>query len=110
MALSLLHSPTLTSTHDHRKNHSLDYMGIVNGTTNYILTRMTAEGAEYEDVLKDAQRLGLAEPDPTADVEGYPPASAMQPPSCSSSPVPRATQKPTHHLYFAKSFPLTPEI
>ena len=46
-------------------------MGIVNGTTNYILTRMAAEGAEYEDVLKDAQRLGLAEPDPTADVEGY---------------------------------------
>ena len=46
-------------------------MGIVNGTTNYILTRMAAEGAEYEDVLKDAQRLGLAEPNPTADVEGY---------------------------------------
>jgi len=46
-------------------------MGIVNGTTNYILTRMAAEGAEYEAVLKDAQRLGLAEPDPTADVEGY---------------------------------------
>ena len=45
-------------------------MGIVNGTTNYILTRMAAEGAEYADVLKDAQRLGLAEPDPTADVEG----------------------------------------
>ena len=46
-------------------------MGIVNGTTNYILTRMAAEGAAYETVLKDAQRLGLAEPDPTADVEGY---------------------------------------
>ena len=46
-------------------------MGIVNGTTNYILTRMAAEGAEYEAVLKDAQRLGLAEPDPTADVEGF---------------------------------------
>ena len=46
-------------------------MGIVNGTTNYILTRMAEEGAEYEAVLKDAQRLGLAEPDPTADVEGY---------------------------------------
>lgn len=44
--------------------------GIVNGTTNYILTRMTQEGAEYADVLRDAQRLGLAEPDPTADVEG----------------------------------------
>ena len=52
-------------------NHIEQMMGIVNGSTNYILTRMTAEGAEYEDVLKDAQRLGLAEPDPTADVEGY---------------------------------------
>ena len=45
-------------------------MGIVNGTTNYILTRMTAEGAEYETILQDAQRLGLAEPNPEADVEG----------------------------------------
>ena len=52
-------------------NHIEQMMGIVNGTTNYILTRMAAEGAEYEDVLKDAQRLGLAEPNPTADVEGY---------------------------------------
>ena len=52
-------------------NHIEQIMGIVNGTTNYILTRMAAEGAEYEDVLKDAQRLGLAEPNPTADVEGY---------------------------------------
>lgn len=46
-------------------------MGIINGTTNYILSRMSREGAAYEDVLADAQRLGLAEPDPTADVEGY---------------------------------------
>ena len=45
--------------------------GILNGTTNYILTRMANEGAAYADVLADAQRLGLAEPDPTADVEGY---------------------------------------
>ncbi len=52
-------------------NHIEQIMGIVNGTTNYILTRMASEGAEYEDVLKDAQRLGLAEPNPTADVEGY---------------------------------------
>ncbi|MBQ2084355.1 MAG: homoserine dehydrogenase, partial [Firmicutes bacterium] len=44
--------------------------GIVNGTTNYILTRMAAEGASYEDVLKDAQALGFAEADPTGDVEG----------------------------------------
>ena len=44
--------------------------GIVNGSTNYILTRMSKEGAEYADVLADAQRLGLAEPDPASDVEG----------------------------------------
>jgi len=46
-------------------------MGIVNGTTNYILDRMDAEGAEMADVLSEAQRLGYAEADPTADVEGY---------------------------------------
>ncbi len=46
-------------------------MGIVNGTTNYILDRMDTEGAEFADVLADAQRLGYAEADPTADVEGY---------------------------------------
>jgi homoserine dehydrogenase len=51
-------------------NHIDQMMGIVNGTTNYILTRMAAEGAEYDTVLKDAQRLGLAEPNPEADVEG----------------------------------------
>ncbi len=46
-------------------------MGIVNGTTNYILDRMDTEGSEFADVLADAQRLGYAEADPTADVEGY---------------------------------------
>jgi homoserine dehydrogenase len=46
-------------------------MGIVNGTTNYILTKMTEEGADYTDALAEAQRLGYAERDPTADVEGY---------------------------------------
>lgn len=46
-------------------------MGIVNGTTNYILTRMDEEGADYADVLADAQRLGYAEADPTADVAGH---------------------------------------
>ncbi|WP_349426925.1 homoserine dehydrogenase [Microbacterium sp. LWS13-1.2] len=46
-------------------------MGIVNGTTNYILDRMDTEGAEFSAVLADAQRLGYAEADPTADVEGY---------------------------------------
>ncbi|WP_308493371.1 homoserine dehydrogenase [Microbacterium terrisoli] len=46
-------------------------MGIVNGTTNYILDRMDEEGAEMGDILVDAQRLGYAEADPTADIEGY---------------------------------------
>jgi homoserine dehydrogenase len=45
-------------------------MGIVNGTTNYILTRMASDGASYDDALRDAQRLGYAEADPTADVGG----------------------------------------
>ena len=52
-------------------NRISSVMGIINGTTNYILSRMSREGAAYEEVLADAQRLGLAEPDPTADVEGY---------------------------------------
>ena len=46
-------------------------MGIVNGTTNFILTMMADEGVAYEEALGEAQRLGLAERDPTADVEGY---------------------------------------
>ena len=46
-------------------------MGIVNGTTNYILTKMTEEGTSYIDALEEAQALGYAEADPTADVEGY---------------------------------------
>ncbi len=45
--------------------------GIVNGTTNYILTRMTQEGADLADVLADAQAQGYAEADPTNDVEGF---------------------------------------
>jgi homoserine dehydrogenase len=44
--------------------------GIINGTTNYILSRMAAEGAAYAEVLADAQRLGYAEADPAADVQG----------------------------------------
>ncbi|MEI7925256.1 MAG: homoserine dehydrogenase [Chloroflexota bacterium] len=43
---------------------------IINGTTNYMLTAMAQNGADYEDVLAEAQELGYAEPDPTADVEG----------------------------------------
>ena len=45
--------------------------GIINGTTNYILTRMAKEGLDYRAALKEAQALGYAEKDPTADVEGY---------------------------------------
>lgn len=45
--------------------------GIVNGTTNYMMTKMTQDGSEFEDVLKDAQAKGYAEKDPTADIEGY---------------------------------------
>lgn len=44
---------------------------ILNGTTNYILTKMDTDGASYEDVLKEAQQLGYAETDPTGDVEGF---------------------------------------
>ncbi len=44
---------------------------ILNGTTNYILTKMDVDGASYEDVLKEAQELGYAETDPTGDVEGF---------------------------------------
>ncbi len=46
-------------------------MGIVNGTTNFILTRMTEDGASYDEALGEAQELGYAEADPTADVEGF---------------------------------------
>lgn len=52
-------------------NRIVKLMGIINGTTNFILTRMSEDGRDFDDVLKEAQRLGYAEPDPTADVEGY---------------------------------------
>lgn len=52
-------------------------MGIVNGTTNFILTKMSQEGASYADVLKEAQELGYAESDPTSDVEGLDAARKM---------------------------------
>lgn len=45
--------------------------GIFNGTTNFILSKMTDEGSDYAEVLKEAQKLGFAEANPTADVEGY---------------------------------------
>ncbi len=53
-------------------------MGIVNGTTNYILTKMTSEGSDYESALIEAQTLGYAEADPTADVEGFDAAAKVQ--------------------------------
>jgi homoserine dehydrogenase len=46
-------------------------MGILNGTTNYILTRMQQEGGDFAEILADAQKLGYAEADPTADVDGF---------------------------------------
>jgi homoserine dehydrogenase len=46
-------------------------MGIINGTTNFILTKMTEEGTDYSAALAEAQALGFAERDPTADVEGF---------------------------------------
>jgi len=52
-------------------NAVTEVKGIINGTTNYILTRMTEEGAEFDDVLKDAQARGYAEADPTNDVDGF---------------------------------------
>ncbi len=52
-------------------------MGIVNGTTNYILSKMSLEGADYAEVLKEAQALGYAESDPTSDVEGLDAARKM---------------------------------
>ena len=52
-------------------NHITEVMGIVNGTTNYILTKMTEKGMDYYTALAEATELGYAEADPTADVEGY---------------------------------------
>lgn len=58
-------------------NHLTEVMGIVNGTTNYILTKMTKEHMEFTDALALATELGYAEADPTADVEGYDAARKM---------------------------------
>jgi homoserine dehydrogenase len=53
-------------------------MGIVNGTTNFILSKMTSEGSDYAEVLLEAQTLGYAEADPTADVEAFDAAAKVQ--------------------------------
>ena len=52
-------------------NKILSIKGIINGTTNYILTKMSSEGSDYAEALKEAQKLGYAEFNPTADVEGF---------------------------------------
>ena len=52
-------------------NHIEAIRGIMNGTCNYILTKMANEGVDFEEVLKEAQRLGYAEADPTFDIEGF---------------------------------------
>lgn len=60
-----------TLTDSMQANEITSLKGIVNGTTNYILTKMSDEGADYATCLKEAQRLGYAEANPTADVEGF---------------------------------------
>ena len=52
-------------------NEFTELLGVLNGTTNYILTKMSEENLAYEDALREAQALGFAEADPTDDVEGY---------------------------------------
>ena len=64
--------PLIGAITDHLcANEFSELLGILNGTTNYILTKMDEDGRAYEDALKEAQALGFAETDPTADVEGY---------------------------------------
>ena len=60
-----------------QSNEITEIMGILNGTTNYILTQMTDFGLEYSDVLKAAQEKGFAEADPTSDVEGIDAANKL---------------------------------
>ena len=60
-----------TLTNSMQGNNIQSLKGIVNGTTNFILSKMANEGLAYEDVLKEAQRLGYAEANPTADVDGF---------------------------------------
>lgn len=63
--------PIIHTIEESLQANRISYLyGIVNGTTNYILTRMSKEGEDYQTVLEDAQRLGLAEPNPASDVEG----------------------------------------
>lgn len=64
--------PVIRSLIDNLQGNKItSLLGIINGTTNYILTKMSDGGASYADVLKEAQSLGYAEANPTADVDGY---------------------------------------
>lgn len=64
--------PIIRTLLDGLQGNQIESMvGIINGTTNYILTKMTNEGSSYEEALREAQRLGYAEANPSADVEGY---------------------------------------
>lgn len=64
--------PIIHTIEESLQANSIDLIyGIINGTTNYILSRMSKEYTDYETVLADAQKLGLAEPDPTNDVAGF---------------------------------------
>lgn len=64
--------PIIRPLYDSLGGNKINLMlGIMNGTTNFILTKMSEEGKGYEEVLKEAQSLGFAEADPTSDVEGY---------------------------------------
>lgn len=83
-------------------NHVEEIAGILNGTTNYILTKMLGEGVSFEEALANAQKLGYAEKDPTADVEGHDAcrkicilaALAIRPSMCIPNPFsPRALRK-----------------
>ncbi len=65
-AIPVIHSMTSTMSGD----KITEIMGIMNGTTNYMLTKMTEEGLGFDEVLKEAQELGYAESDPTSDVDG----------------------------------------
>jgi homoserine dehydrogenase len=70
--------PIIRNLEEYFDNDLLNYVsGIVNGTTNYILTKMANENQSYQDALSSAQESGFAEADPTADVEGFDAASKI---------------------------------
>ncbi len=64
--------PVIRTLHEGTQaNNILSIKGIINGTTNYILSKMSDDGASYSDVLAEAQKLGYAEANPSADVDGF---------------------------------------